>query len=298
MAHSTGSAFASDEDDPEDPALLRRILGVRLRKLRLAAGIKGDAAGRAIRASHSKISRLEAGLVGFRTTDVEDLLTCYGIDDPGTRAEFVDLAQRARTSGRWHLDTDLTPRWLDTYLALEDSATLLRTYAPGTIPHLLQTPDYAREVFGISHPGCAEDIQRRVEVLEQHQRLLTRADPPRIWVVVEQAALRRQLGGRTIWGEQLDHLARAAEQPNISVQIMPDHAIGPAISTVPFTVLRFGATDLPDIVHVSHATGAQFLDKRGDVDIYHALWDRLCVKAIPPERTSDLVTAAADGAPL
>ncbi|WP_280269963.1 helix-turn-helix domain-containing protein [Nocardia wallacei] len=285
------AARAVGGDGPgEDPALLRLVLGARLRRLREAAGISGQAAGRAIRASHSKISRLEAGRVGFRAMDIDDLLTLYGVEEPEARADYLWLAQRANGAGRWQVDDDAGQR-LDTYLALEDAATVVRSYAPGVIPELLQTAAYAHAVSAVARPGPTADVQRRVELLMRRQRLLHRRVPPKLWLVIEEAVLRRPFGGTEIWRDQLEHLAQVAQRSEVTVQIVPDHIGGPAISAVPFTLLRFAEADLGDIVHLNHATGAQFLDRRGDLDAYHAIWDRLCVHAAPPARTGDVIAA-------
>ncbi|MBF6171846.1 helix-turn-helix domain-containing protein [Nocardia blacklockiae] len=275
--------------------MLRLVLGARLRRLREAAGISGQAAGQAIRASHSKISRLEAGRVGFRAVDVEDLLTLYGVTDPDTRADFRRLAQRANAAGRWQLDGDLAAQRLETYLALEGAASVVRCYSPGVIPDLVQTAAYAHAVAAIARPGPTGDIQRRVELLMRRQRLLLRPDAPKVWLVLEEAVLRRPFGGTEVWRDQLDHLAEVASGAKVTVQVLPDHIGGPAISAVPFTLLRFAAQDLGDIVHLHHAAGAQFLDRRGDLETYHAIWDRLCVHAAPPEQSLALIAAVAAG---
>ncbi|MEV0767347.1 helix-turn-helix domain-containing protein [Nocardia salmonicida] len=276
-------------DPDEDPALLRRVLGVRLRRLREAAGISGDAAGRMIRASHSKISRLEAGRVSFRVADVDDLLTAYGVRDAELRDEYRLLVQRANGTGRWQAGPDLTVARPDTYLALEDAAALIRCYAPNLMPELVWTPSYAHTIFAIADQQPAAEIQHRIEVLARRQRLLTRADPPRAWFVIEEAALRRPIGGAVIWQAQLEHLAELAERPNITVQVLPDHIGGPAISATPFTMLRFAAPELSDIAHFLHLSGPQFLEKPGELDRFNAVWDRLCVCALPPGRTAELL---------
>lgn len=277
------------QDSEEDPALIRRVLGVRLRRLREASGISGDAAGRVIRASHSKISRLEAGRVTFRAADVDDLLTAYGVRDADVREEYRQLVERANGTGRWQAGPDLTAARPDTYLALEEAAALIRCYAPSLMPDLMWTPSYAHTVLAIADRQPAADIQRRIELLARRQRLLTRADPPRAWFVIEEAALRRPLGGAEIWQGQLDHLAELAERPNITVQVLPDHIGGPAISGTPFTMLRFAAPELSDIAHYLHLAGPQFLDKPAELDRFNAAWDRLCVCAYPPERTTQIL---------
>ncbi|MET9487092.1 DUF5753 domain-containing protein [Nocardia sp. NPDC006630] len=294
---SVGSSCIAEEPS-EDPALLRRVLGVRLRRLRETAGISGDRAGRVIRASHSKISRLEAGRVSFRAKDIADLLTAYGVRDAGTRAEFLQLAERANAVGRWQAGPDLATARPDTYSALEDASALIRCYAPGLVPELLWTPSYAHTVFAIADREPAADIQRRVEALVRRQRLLTRTDPPRAWFVVEEAALRRPLGGHEVWQGQLSHLAEMATHPNITVQVLPDHIGGPAISGTAFTMLRFAAPELSDIVHFPHPTGPQFLDKPVDLDRFNALWDRLCVCATSPQRTAEALDSLAITRPI
>lgn len=292
---SVARSREGDEDSGEDPALARRLLGTRLRTLRVAAGLKGYDVGRAIGASHSKISRLESGLLGFRLPDLEKLLTLYGVGDTARRTEYVNLARRANAPGHRHIDAEVAPRWYDTYLAFEDSATLMRSYSPGIVPELLQTPDYARGLLDIACPGASDDLGH-AELLERRQRRLTGSDPLRLWVLLEQSVLRRQIGSTRAWRAQLEHLGRVSELVNVTIQIVPDHVCGPVLSSVPFTLMRFGNPDLSDIVHLHHATCAQFLDRRGDLDAYHSIWDRLCVKALQPERTSRIIEGVAFGA--
>ncbi|WP_084530465.1 helix-turn-helix domain-containing protein [Nocardia miyunensis] len=282
-----------DEDSGGDPAVARRLLGTRLRTLRVAAGLKGYDVGRAIGASHSKISRLESGLLGFRLPDLEKLLTLYGVADTARRTEYVDLARGANAPGHRHID--VAPRWYDTYLAFEDSATLLRSYSPGVVPELLQTPEYARELLDIAHPSAPDDTGH-TELLEQRQRRLTGPDPLRLWVLLEQSVLRRQLGSTQVWRAQLEHLGRVGELVNVTIQIVPDHVCGPVLSAVPFALMRFGNPDLSDVVHLYHATGAQFLDRPGDLDVYHSIWDRLSVKALQPDRSIRIIEGVACGA--
>ncbi|MQY17922.1 helix-turn-helix domain-containing protein [Nocardia macrotermitis] len=298
MAKSTSSiarARDGDEDSGEDPAIARRLLGTRLRTLRVAAGLKGYDVGRAIGASHSKISRLESGLLGFRLPDLEKLLTLYGVGDSARRTEYVNLARRANAPGHRHIDADTVPRWYETYLAFEDSATLVRSYSPGLVPELLQTPDYARELLHIVRPGEPAD-PGHIELLELRQRRLTGPDPLRLWVLLEQSVLRRQLGSTQVWRAQLAHLGRVAELVNVTIQIVPDHVCGPLLSPGPFALMRFGNPDLSDIVHIHHATSAQFLDRSGDLDAYHSIWDHLSVKALQPERSTRIIEGVACGA--
>ncbi len=280
------------------PTVLRMILGGRMRRLREARGISLEEAGEAIRGSHSKISRLELGRTGFRERDLVDLLHLYGVTDEEERAEFKRLAAQANTSGWWQSDSDWLPKWFDTYLGLEQGAQLIRCYEPRVIPELLQTPDYARALLVLAHPHEDEEaIERRVALRMRRQEILSRPNPPQLWLILEEAALRRRIGGSQVWLAQLDHVLRAADAPNITVQVLADHVGGPALADGAFTMLRFAEADLPDIVYLQQLTGALYLDKQADLAAYRAVANLLSVHAAPPEYTRELVAALRERQP-
>src|SRR6266700_1724306 len=181
------------EVQPEGgPTVLRILLGSQLRRLRESKGITRAEAGYTIRASGSKISRLELGRVSFKERDVADLLTLYGVTDDGERQALLNLADKANSPGWWHRYNDLLPSWFQVYVGLEDAATLIRTYEVQFIPGLLQTEDYARTVMSVGQAGAAaEEVERRVRLRTDRQRLLTRPGGPRLWAVIDEAALRR-----------------------------------------------------------------------------------------------------------
>ncbi|MFF3228496.1 helix-turn-helix domain-containing protein [Nocardia suismassiliense] len=274
------------------PTVLRMMLGSRLRKLREACGMTREDAGEAIRGSHSKISRLELGRTGFRVRDLTDLLDLYGVTDPTEREEFLELARQGNQSGWWHRDNDWLPRWYDTYLGLEQAATLVRAYEPRAVPELLQTPEYARALLSLAHSGELQpDIERRVALRMRRQEILNRPHPPQLWVIVEEAALRRPIGGSAVWNAQINHLLKVVEKRNITVQVLADHVGGPALADGAFTMLRFAEADLPDIVYLQQLTSALYLDKQADVDAYRAVANQLSVHAAPPEYTVSLLEA-------
>ncbi|MEU2257009.1 helix-turn-helix transcriptional regulator [Nocardia xishanensis] len=274
------------------------LLGGRLRRLREAAGISREDAGEAIRGSHSKISRLELGRTGFRERDLVDLLTLYGVADPTELEEFLTLARQANASGWWHRDNDWLPKWFDTYLGLEQAARLIRCYEPRAVPELFQTADYARALLSLAHPNESfAAIERRVALRMRRQHILTKPEPPRVWLIVEEAALRRRIGGSAVWLEQLDRLLAASEQPNITLQVLADHVGGPALADGAFTMLRFTEADLPDIVYLQQLTGALYLDKESDLAAYRAVANLLSVHAAPPQYTRGLLEALRDRQP-
>jgi hypothetical protein len=270
------------------PTVLRILLGSQLRKLREAKGVSREVAGWEIRSSESKISRMELGRVSFKERDVADLLTLYGVADEHERATMLALAREANTPGWWNRFSDILPTWFQSYLGLEAASTLIRTYEVQFVPGLLQTDDYARAVILLAHHrATTDDVERRVALRRERQQALLRKDPPQLWAVVDEAALRRPIGGRAVMRRQIHALIEATDLPNVRLQVVPFHAGGHAAAGGAFTILRFPDEDLPDVVYVEQLTSALYLDKREDVDHYAAAMERLCVKADPPSATTD-----------
>lgn len=271
---------------PGGPTVLRIALGAQLRQLREASGITREDAGYAIRASAAKISRLELGRVSFKERDVADLLTLYGVNDDKEREAFLALARQANAPGWWHKYSDVLPSWFEMYVGLEQAASIIRTYEAQFVPGLLQTEDYARAVTLLGHPGgSADEIERRVGLRMKRQELLTASQAPNLWTVVDEATLRRPLGGPHVQRAQLQHLIEVTKSPNITLQMVPFRLGGHAAAGGPFSILRFSQPDLPDIVFLEQLTSALYLDKRYDVDHYMAVMDRLCVEAESPTGT-------------
>lgn len=272
------------------PTVLRMLLGAHLRRLREAQGVTREDAGWEIRSSESKISRMELGRVGFKERDVADLLTLYGLDDEEERTRLLALARDANNPGWWHRFGDVLPNWFQSYLGLEAAAALIRTYEVQFVPGLLQTKEYARAVVLLGHGRAKTDeIDRRVELRMARQQVLTRPDAPKLWVVVDEAALRRPIGGIDIMRGQVDALLEANTLPNVRLQVIPFNAGGHAAAGGAFTILRFPDQDLPDVVYIEQLTSALYLDKRDDVDLYAEAMERLCVEARPPTETQKVL---------
>lgn len=268
----------------------RMLLGSQLRRLREAKGISREEAGYTIRASGSKISRLELGRVSFKERDVADLLQLYGVTDPDQLAALMDLAREANARGWWHKYSDILPSWFQSYVGLEAAAALIRTYEVQFIPGLLQTEDYARAVALLGHAGSpAEEVERRVQLRMERQEMLTRPGAPRLWAVMDEAALRRPIGGAEVMRDQLKALIEMTALPNSTLQMMPFKFGGHAGAGGAFTILRFRDQDLPDIVFVEQLTSALYLDRREDVDQYVAAMERLCIDAASPAETVELL---------
>jgi hypothetical protein len=259
--------------------------------LREAKGITREDAGYTIRASGSKISRMELGRVGFKERDVVDLLEMYGVADEAERDVLVALAKDANTPGWWHKYGDVLPDWFQVYVGLEEAASLIRLYEVQFVPGLLQTADYARAVVALGQTGATEEeVERRVSLRVARQELLAKAGAPRLWAVVDEAALRRPIGGREVMRSQLERLIAATKEPNITLQVMPFSSGGHAAEGGAFTIMRFPEVDLPDVVYLEQLTSALYLDKRDDVERYTEVMERLSVESESPEHTTEILS--------
>jgi hypothetical protein len=270
------------------PTALRILLGAHLRRLREAQGVSREDAGWEIRASESKISRMELGRVGFKERDIADLLVLYGVDDQEERERLLALAREANTPGWWHRYGDVLPGWFQSYLGLEAAAALIRSYEVQFVPGLLQTEDYARAVVLLGHGRArAEEIERRVALRIRRQDILNRANPPLLWAVIDEAVLRRPIGAPAVMQAQIEALIDATARPNVRLQVMPFRAGGHSAAGGAFSILRFPDQELPDVVYIEQLTSALYLDKRDDVEHYLDAMERLCVEADPPHRTAE-----------
>jgi hypothetical protein len=266
------------------------LLGAQLRRLREARGITRAGAGVGIRAPGAKISRLEHGRAGLKERDIAGLLACYGVDDEQQRARLLALARRADAPGWWAEYGEVVAGWFETYLGLEQAASAIRSYEVQFVPGLLQTADYARAVTLLGHADApAGQIERRVQLRLARQQLLAGPDPPTLWVVVDEAALRRPLGGPGVMRAQLQHLIQVVGRPGIAVQVMPLRAGGHPAAGGAFTILRFAEPDLADVVYLEQLTTSRYLRKPGDTGHYLHVMDRLSAQAEPPAHTARLL---------
>lgn len=274
----------------------RMLVGAQLRRLRETKGISREEAGYTIRASESKISRLELGRVSFKARDVNDLLLFYDINSPDEREAIVRLAEEANEPGWWHDFNDLLPGWFETYVGLEEAAQLIRTYEVQFIPGLLQTEEYARAVSTLGPAEAQTDeIDRRVKLRMRRQNRLDDPDGPRLWAVVDEAALWRPIGGAEVMRGQLEHLVEVAKQPGITLQVMPFKFGGHSAEGGAFSILRYAESELPDIVYVEQLTSAHYMDKRSDVDPYMVAMERLCIDAATPDDSIAIINDVHQG---
>ena len=273
-----------------DAAVLRMRLGSQLRRLREAAGLTPEEAGFEIRGSRSKISRLENGRVKLKNRDVTDLLTLYGVTDEAMRSKFLTLVMQSNVPNWWGEYGDILPAWFESYLGLEAAAATIRSFEVQFVNGLFQTADYARAVTGLGRktaPG--DEIERWVRLRMRRQALLSRPDPPNVWSVMDEAVLRRPVGGAAVMRAQYRHLIEVAELPHVTLQVIPFARGAHAGESGSFTVLRFEEPDLPDVVYLEQLTNAVYLEQRSDVELYLEVVDQISGEALTPDETTQLI---------
>jgi transcriptional regulator with XRE-family HTH domain len=262
--------------DVQGPTVPRMLVGIQLHRFREAAGITPDQAAYEIRASRSKISRMENGLVRFKERDVTDLLTLYGVTDEKTRSGLVTLTRQANTPGWWSKYGDIMADWFEAYLGLETAASVIRTFE-------LQ--------FVLGHTSApAQEIDRRVSLRLKRQDLLNGPTPPQVWSVLDEGALRRPVGGPAVMRAQLERLVEMSKLRHVTIQVVPFSRGGHAASGGSFTVLRFSEPEVPDVVYIEQLTSALYLDKREDVDHYLEVMNHLSTEALTPTQSAKFIT--------
>lgn len=268
------------------PTALRMLVGVRLRRLRESSGITRADAGSAIGSPPSTISHLESGRTDLPLDDVAELLSLYGVDE-GERQVVLTLAAQADAPGRWQDYRDVIPDEFAAFLGLEQDATVIRTYEVQHVPALLQTKDYAQAIIEQSHEGHdSELIERRVALRMHRRQLLLRPEPRKLWVVMDESVLRRQVGDSVTMRAQLEHLQEMVSLPHVTLQVL---SFGPGKGVDPFTVLRFAEADLPDVVCLEQTADARYLTKDADVRPYRHLLNQLSVYAQPAAATPEIL---------
>lgn len=277
--------------DPDDgPTVLRIMLGTQLRNLRESRGISAHDAAKAIRASDSKISRIELGKSAIREIDVLDLLTFYGVD-PDEREQFLTLAEQASRPGWWHRFSDIMPDWFKAYIGMEEAAKSIRVYEPLFIPGLLQTPQYTAAVLALGDIPVGE-AERYAVLRKERQRRFTEGQL-KLWAIVDESALRRPVGSAEILRDQLRYLISLSSRQNLTLQITKQGAGGYAAPSA-FSILRFGDPEMPDVVYVEHLTSALYFDKKSDVDRYLLAMERLSIISSKPAETRGILSTIVD----
>ncbi|MFD5162540.1 helix-turn-helix domain-containing protein [Streptomyces hawaiiensis] len=282
------------------PAVRRRKLGAELRALRTSAGLTSGEAARLVGWHQSKVSRIETGTSGVKPADVRLLLDAYGVADSQLRELLMMLAGSDDSGGRhhwWHAYRGVLPPTYRDFISLESQAGAMRTLETTVVPGLLQTPEYARAVTRAAVEGLAEDrLDTLVEVRLARQDVL-RADPPlRLSAVLDEAVLRREVGGPGVMARQLERLVEAARLPQVRLQVLPFAAGAHIGVTGPFVIFSFSSTSDLDVVVLDHLTSSLYLERKEDLQAYTEAFNALQIHALSPEDSLDYIAGTAAGA--
>jgi hypothetical protein len=276
------------------PTVQRLVLGGHLRRLREEAGLTTERAALSIRGSHSKISRMEHGRVGFKERDIADLLTLYGVSPGDEREALLKLAREANTPGWWQAYGDILPHWVEPYFGLEAAAAFIREYELQFVPGLLQTEEYARAVIRLGNVVSEAEVTRRATARISRQEILYSENPPKLWAVLDEGALRRVIGGPEVMKAQLRFLIEMCDHPDVTLQILPFSAGPHRAMGGPFTILRYTEPDLRDVVYIEQLTSALYLDKPTEVEAYLEVIEEVCLQAEASAKTPGILQSVLD----
>ena len=267
------------------PTLRRRELGALLRNLRLERDLTVDQVSKRLLFSASKLSRIETGSRAATQRDVRDLCDLYGVADPAERDRLMELARESKQVGWWQ--SYALP--YTTYVGLEHEADTLRVYQSAVVPGLFQVADYTRAIHQVGIPRFDEVlIEERVRERVTRQEVLARPDPPRIDVILDEAVLRRPIGGPRVMGSQLGHILEMAGLPRVTVQVLSFSAgAHPALES-DFVILDFGER-ASRVVYVEDLAGQIYIERAQDVDRYEQVFDRLRVMASSPQDSVKII---------
>ncbi|MFJ1650258.1 helix-turn-helix domain-containing protein [Streptomyces sp. NPDC088337] len=270
------------------PTTRRRQLGADLRRLRELKGLTLEEAGAHVGISKATLSRYETKEGSVKWPAVDALCREYGATDE-ERLALVELAKGAKIQGWWRSLADPIPESMNLMLTLEDEVVREDHYACMYVPGLLQTRAYAEAVHRASEVQCPErEVQHMVDIRMKRQELLDREDPPHIWCVIDEAALRRQVGGREVMQLQLEHLLAASQRPRINIQVLPFSCGAHAAAVGSFAFLRGQAPEL-DVVYVDLIGGGLFMEKPRELERYRLAFEYLSAQALDFESSAELI---------
>ncbi len=275
----------------QSPTVRRRRLALELRRLREAARLTCEEVAEHLECSASKISRVETARVSVSPRDVRDMLELYGVPAQ-QRDSLVQLARDSRQKGWWHAYSDTIQPQFATYVGLESAASEIRVYEVNLIPGLLQTADYARTIIKAgTMNGNQEDVERKVALRMARQPALTRTEPPMLWTVVDEAALRRRVGGTELMRAQLEHVLELSGLKNVAMQVIPFGAGAHPAMGRPFVILVFPERIDTDVVYLEDLTSAFYLEDVDEVDRYNVFFNHLRATALSFDDSAALVTS-------
>lgn len=277
-----------------NPTVLRRQLGAELRRLRDGTGRTVAAAATELGWSESKLSRIETAHIGIRRSDLERLLALYRVSEVD-RDRLLALAGQARQRAWWEAYGDSLASAYETFIGFEAEASAIYNFEAQVVPGLLQTAEYARAVTQIEHTTEPDLVGQRVAVRMARQAIMTREPPPRFWAILDEALLRRPIGGTDVMRRQLLRLVEHGERTNITIQVLPFEAGSHRGLTGSFVVLEFAGREENPIVYCDGMTGGVIRSRPEDLRTYFMSFEALRSVSMNPADSMDFIAAIARG---
>lgn len=278
------------------PTVRRRRLGSELRRLREAHSFKLEEAADKLGLAASTLSRIETGKAPTRTAYLASMFEMYGVADPGQRQVLTEMAREGHRKGWWAVYDDVLPTGFDVYVGLEAEAAALRVFEDQVVHGLLQTEAYARTVMtSVRRRQHPRQIERAVELRLERQKVLTRADPVKLWCILNEPVISRLIGGPEVMRGQLERLLEVSQWPHVTLQVLPlSSGVHPALNG-PFCILEFPERGDPDVVYSENVTGHAYLERESDVRACAEVFDLLRAAALSPADTVKLIGRMAEG---
>lgn len=277
-----------------NPTVKRRRLAAELRRHREESGLTIEDVAAELEWSSAKISRIENARVSVLPRDVKFLMTIYGVtsSDPAWDV-MLGLARESRQKGWWQQYGEAVPNWFESYVGLEADAASIWGYDAEFVPGVLQTEDYALAVHRAQLiTATDEEIHRLVRVRMERQEQLHADDGPQLWLILNEAVIRRVVGSRGIMRAQLERLIEVSNQPSVTLQVVPFTAGAHPAMDGSFNLLSFPEPTDPQVVYIEYHTGASYLEKQADTDRYRAMFDHLRAAAAGIDASRDLMVQA------
>jgi transcriptional regulator with XRE-family HTH domain len=279
---------------PLGPTVRRRRLGAELRRLREAHSLKLEEVAERLGLAPSTLSRIETGKAPTKSAYLTAMLEMYQVSDPGARKVLVDMAREGHRKGWWSIYDDVLPSGFDIYVGLEAEASGLRSYETDVVHGLLQTTDYAIEVLRELRPrDSQEQIERVVDLRMERQRLLDQDPPLDLWLIMDEGAIRRNIGGPAVMRNQLEHLIQASRWTNVTMQILAFEAGAHAGLIGPFSILEFPERTDSDVAYTESVGGMIYLEKDREVRACAEAFDRMRAAALSPAASVELIQKVA-----
>ena len=277
------------------PTVRRRRLGSELRRLREDHSIKLEEVADRLGVAASTLSRIETGKAPTKAVYLTAMLEMYGVTDPGQRQVLVDMAREGHRKGWWSVYDDVLPTGFGIYVGLEAEAAGLRSFEGEVVQGLFQTPDYARAILReVQVRDTDEQIERLVDLRMKRQEVLDRNPALDVWMILDEAVVRRTIGGPEVMRDQLARLVEASKKPNVTLQVLPFASGSHAGLRGPFSILEFPERADADVAYVESVAGIIYLEKEREVRTCAEAFDRLRAAALSPGQSTDLIFEAAE----